>query len=162
MGKCSLDVNGKQCNSCRIGFCSSDVYGLSHLDCSNVWGGQKWDFCSESRGLDVPVGDSLFWVFSNDNVFSFEMCPGEVAESMFVMNTAGGRLAGHNHDYAPEHRVGGNIAPQTTPVGFVQGSLFFIVILYTNLTSTFFCYLNSSLLKIMISIKMYLGRWGQR
>ena len=73
---CFLDVNGVFCDSCRTDSCEgSQVAGLSQLDCSNVNGGSRWDFCESGGVFDPPVAaNSVFLAFADPGVFYFDMC----------------------------------------------------------------------------------------
>lgn len=74
--ECFLNVNGEFCNSCRTGVCGEfDMDGLGRLDCSNIHGGNEWNFCQSGGGFDPPVsGDSAFLAFADRNLFAFDTC----------------------------------------------------------------------------------------
>jgi hypothetical protein len=65
---CTVTVNDVACNSCVFAACDDGFEDYS-VDCSNVAGGDVWNFCN----ADVPE-TSPFVAFGNNNLFFFDEC----------------------------------------------------------------------------------------
>jgi hypothetical protein len=120
---CTVTVNDVACNSCVFANCDDGFEDYS-VDCSNVAGGDVWNFCN----ADIPEA-SPFVAFGNNNLFFFDECfdftaspspasfnttsPTEVSSS--VPSTTG-------PDTSPQTVPQTMVAPSRTPVSITTPS----------------------------------------